>query len=85
MLKKVYSIYDEKACFFSAPYVSTNDLTALRSFSQVATDPHTEIHRFPTDYSLYEIGTFDDFTGVMTPLQAAINHGKANQFNSPEV
>lgn len=74
MKKVLCSIFDTKAQVFSNPFTSVNSLTALRSFSDAASDPHTEIHRNPTDYVLYEIGTFDDVLGVVMP-STPVNHG----------
>ena len=68
MTLNVYSIKDSKAGTFSNPYYSINDSTAIRSFEQAAADPSTTISQFPTDYSLYKLGTFDDSSGTISRL-----------------
>lgn len=41
---------------------------AKEGFKQVANDAQTPYHKFPTDYSLMLLGSFDERTGV-TKLQ----------------
>jgi len=67
MLKKMYSVYDSKSEIFSSPFTSVNDSTAVRDFSRAVNDEQTDINRFPLDYSLFTLGTFDDTSGVITP------------------
>lgn len=62
MTIKVYSIFDSKSKSFQRPFYMLNNYTAIRAFSDlVNTDGQME-SRHPQDFSLYEIGTFDDQT-----------------------
>ena len=63
MHKKIYSIYDVKAEFYSTPWYSDNDETAQREFMRVVQDPQSAINAFPADYSLFFIGEFYSDTG----------------------
>ena len=63
MNKKIYSIYDVKAEFYSTPWYSDNDETAQREFTRVVQDPQSAINAFPSDYSLFFIGEFYSDTG----------------------
>lgn len=85
MIKPMYTLYDEKAQAYATPFTSPNLFTALRSFHAAKNDPQTDIYRFPNDFTLYEIGSFDDSTGFLTALNCPVNHGKATQFNTLEV
>lgn len=60
MIKPMFSVFDAKARVFSSPFLSTNEDTAIRDFKRAATDPQTDICRFPSDYDLYRLGTFND-------------------------
>lgn len=77
-LKKVLSIRDTKAAFYNVPLMVTNTTEeAVRSFGELATDSRTSIARHPEDYDLYEIGEFDDQTGVIASYDAPIHVMKA--------
>ena len=80
----VYSIKDSKAGTYSNPFYSINDSTAIRSFEQAASDPTTTISQFPTDYSLYRIGTFDDSSGSIKQLDDGTPEFVANPTTKKE-
>ena len=71
MVLKIFSVFDEKAETFSPPMFLKHNGEALRSFQQVVEDNTSMISKFPSDYKLYALGTFDDvagmFEGVKTP------------------
>ncbi|AXH75308.1 MAG: nonstructural protein [Microviridae sp.] len=85
MQKGSYSVYDSKAQIFGNPFFSTNDQTALRDLSTAAADRNSTIGRNPTDFTLYRIGAFDDFSGKILPIDPFINLGMAAQFLNLEV
>lgn len=62
-MTKVYAIYDVKAEAYMQPFNAETAGLALRSFAGAANDPQTTIGKFPTDFILYEIATFDEHTG----------------------
>lgn len=66
--RALYSVYDDKACFFASPFYAMNHSDAIRSFSDAVADPQTRVSIHPSDYVLYHIGTFDDVSGSLIPL-----------------
>lgn len=76
---KIYSVYDSKAKFFSAPFFCINDDIAIRSFTEATNDSSTQLNKFPEDFSLHTIGTFDPDTGTIHK-SPSINLGLASQF-----
>lgn len=84
MEKPIYSLYDEKALCYANMFTSANDQTALRSLAAAASDPSTEIYKFPSDFTLYQLGLWNDSNGTITPLTNPINLGKASQFTTGE-
>jgi len=80
MIKNVYSVYDHKACAFSNPFVAPNDNVALRSFHQAANDENSEISKYPNDYSLFKLGSFNDETGSLSPITPCENLVTASSF-----
>lgn len=85
MILPVFAIYDSKAQSFHSLYqVPTVDV-AIRAFTQAVNDPsNSDLHQFPQDFSLIEIGNFDNETGVITPIDH-VNHGMASQYKKREV
>lgn len=80
MQKYLFSVYDVKANAFSNPFVAVNSNVALRSFATAANDANSEICQYPTDFILYQIGSFDDLSGILTPETERIHLGIASQF-----
>lgn len=68
MILKVFSVFDEKSAFFGQPFFLPHNGVALRSFSDLVSDPQTSVNRHPEDFKLYLIGTFDDNSGGLTSL-----------------
>ncbi len=77
MKLKVFSIHDSKAEAFIQPFYSQTTGTAVRSFEQAVNDPQSDFHKFAGDYTLFELGDFDQNTAVFTPLKTPINLGLA--------
>ncbi|UYD39229.1 MAG: nonstructural protein [Wigfec virus K19_161] len=75
----IFSVYDSKAKHFHAPYTLQNTAVALRAFSAAVNEPGSQMNQFPADFSLIEIGSYDDATGVLTSINH-VNHGPASQF-----
>lgn len=80
MIKKVFSVYDAKARVYSNPFYAIRTEVAIRDFHRAATDPSSEISRFPLDYVLFLVGEFDDEACTFTTSEVPINLGDATQF-----
>lgn len=85
MQKSLFSVYDVKSTIFSSPFISVNAATAIRAFAHAVNDPSTEIFQYPADYILYEVGSFDDTSGVVSPLSERIYLGTASQFKEIQI
>lgn len=68
MILNAYTIFDNKALLFNAPFFQHNDAVARRMFGELATDTNTQIGRHPSDFQLYCIGTYDDTKGELVPI-----------------
>lgn len=55
----LYSIKDIKAGHHLPPFVSTNDATAIRQFSQAVNTEGHEFNRYPSDFQLWRIAKFE--------------------------
>jgi len=63
MLKKIYSVYDRKVEAYGTPFVQQNEALAIRSFERAYLNPELDFSLFPEDYSLFELGTYNEDTG----------------------
>ena len=63
MIQKIYAIYDEKAEAYNAPFPLATDGLAQRSFEMACTNPATDLYKYPGDFKLYCIATWDDSKG----------------------
>lgn len=77
MILKLFSVFDQKAGAYLPPFHFIAAGQAVRAFADTVNDPKSSLARHPADYTLFEVGTFDDLTGVLTSAVPAINLGCA--------
>lgn len=82
MKMKMFSVYDSKAEAYLAPFFSATEATAMRAFEAAAKDEQHDFHKWSEDYTLFCLGTFDEFTGIIEPLAAPYNLGSAHIIKS---
>ena len=80
MINKIYAIYDNKAKAFMQPFTTQNAELAIRTFKEHVNNPESIFHRHPNDFCLYEVGTFDDQTGLVDNHIENHNLGLAAEF-----
>lgn len=66
MIKLIYSVFDKVALVYGNPFISVSKGVAIRDFANASKDPASGINRNPLDFSLMDLGTFDDSTGIIT-------------------
>lgn len=59
----VMSAFDKKAAVYLTPFFVAHVNVGIRAFANVANDVQSGIGRNPEDFSLWELGTFDDESG----------------------
>lgn len=72
MILKAFSLLDTKTGMFNTPFFMAHTGQAIRACIDIGQDPNTTVGRHPADFSLVEIGHFDDQTGELVrgqPLQ----------------
>jgi len=65
MVHLLCAVKDIKSNNFNRPFPEINRVNAVRGLSIVVNDPNTQLHHFPQDFELFQIGTFDDETGKL--------------------
>lgn len=61
--KYMFALYDSSAKIYHAPFLAHHAKEATRFFSVVVNRDGSDVNRFPSDYSLYQVGSFDEFSG----------------------
>lgn len=80
MILKKFSVYDVQAASYLTPFFAPTSGLAIRSFMEAANTEGHNFKRYAADYTLFELGSFDDATGRSTELDAPHNHGTALHF-----
>lgn len=79
-MTKMYTVHDGKAAFYSPPFYARTNAEAIRTFTQAVNDPNHEIGRNYADFSLFELGAFDEQTGLLSVLKSPAILGNGVDF-----
>lgn len=85
MILKAFSVYDSKADVFGAPFLMKKQAEALRAWATVTEEKETAYSKHPADYTLFEMGEYDDNSGIFTSYEAKINLGTALEAKNKEL
>ncbi|WNK13066.1 MAG: nonstructural protein [Microvirus sp.] len=78
MILKVFAIYDSAADYYLPPFTSRSVGEALRDFGTSAKDRNAgQLYSHPADFTLFEIGSYDNTVGNLIQHQAKQNLGTA--------
>lgn len=80
MIFKVFSVYDAAAEAYLQPFFTPTLGLAIRSFSDAVNQEGHQFSNHAADYTLFEIGEFDDSTGNLSMLKTHKNCGVASEF-----
>lgn len=72
MISAMFAVFDQKAKAYMQPFFSQSAGTAARAFAVAVNDPTTMLSKHPEDFSLWEIGVFDDdsaYIHALSPLK----------------
>lgn len=64
------SVYDSKAAEYQLPRGFKRVEMAERSFGLACADEQNDFNKYASDYSLFEVGVYDDDTGIAESLNA---------------
>lgn len=63
---RLFSVHDLKLGAFSPPFAAANEGTALRTLTDmISNSPRHPFALHPGDYVCYEIGEFDELSGMV--------------------
>lgn len=73
----VLTVYDSKAEAFLTPMFAPTRAYAVRMFAEAANNPTHDFCKFSADFTLFEIGDWDEKEGTITPYNGMENLGTA--------
>lgn len=86
MKVNLYAVQDVKAHRFNPPFSGQSHVEAMRAFAQPCQNPESLWNKYPEDFSLFHIGTFDDESAQVESilpafLSSALDHAKPKGLN----
>lgn len=82
MLFKMFTVYDSAAGAYVAPFFLAATGQALRQFTDAVNDPASSLCQHPEDYTLYEIGTYEDTHATVTMHETSKMLGRAIEYKT---
>lgn len=82
MTLKVFAVYDTKGLVYGVPFFMGTIGTAVRAFSDLASDKQSAVSKHPSDYILFQIGEYDDSKGGLVSVSPPRNLGMGSDFIS---
>lgn len=65
----IYSIYDRKAQYFLPVFQLKADGEAIRAFTNMVVSSDTDVSRYPGDFDLVKLASFDQHSGALVSHQ----------------
>lgn len=65
---KIYSIFDKKTVVYGRPFYAHNNGHALRVVTDEVSNLDSQLYKHAGDFTLYELGEFDDNTGCIEAM-----------------
>lgn len=80
MISKIYAIYDSKLEAYMQPFFMQSKGQAVRAFTDTVNDDKTQFWKHPEDFTLFELGEYDDSTGKVSSYATNISLGVALEY-----
>ncbi|WNK13731.1 MAG: nonstructural protein [Microvirus sp.] len=82
----LFTVYDAVADIYSVPYSAPNTQAGMRSFTDACLEPNSPFYKNPGDYSLYQVGKFDQDTGKIDAENPShiMNASDVRSANAPQ-
>ena len=84
MKRLIYSVYDTCGECYQPPFLMKTKGEGIRAFTQAVNDSSTPLFKYPADYVLFELGTFDDVHCKYDLYKAPLRIGTAIEFKHVE-
>lgn len=78
----VYVLFDAATKSYTSLHTAETDRVAIRGFSRAVNEPASMMHDSPEDFRLMCVGTFDQSTGLLSPLNTPLQVMAAEKVKS---
>lgn len=68
MEKQIFSLFDKKACAYTQPFFYHQVGQAVRALDGIVNNKETNVNKYPEDFALYKLGTYNDNSGKIVSL-----------------
>jgi len=75
----MFSMYDNKLEGFMRPFFLQTKAVAVRAIIDLAKDPKEATAQHPGDYTLYQLGTFEDHSGEIQQFTPPLRVGVVSE------
>lgn len=72
-MQLIFVVFDSKAEAWGKPFFLQSVGLAKRGFTEAANDASSEICKYAEDFSLWQLGTFDEQTGDLQRLPVPVS------------
>lgn len=73
MIFRAFAVFDSKVGCFSPPFYAPNSVSMLRDLSRLCLSrPKDDYVVFANDYTVYEIGVYDDTLGELSSIPKTV-------------
>lgn len=81
-MQKVFVVYDSKSEAYGNPFVAQSTGVAIRSYADEVNrkDGQSQVAAHPEDFTLFEVGTYDEHTGLISMYEAKKSLGVGLDF-----
>lgn len=66
MILSIFTIFDQQAKAFLPPFFMPTEGMAVRQFSDMVNDSNCQFNKHPKDYTLFQLGSFNDNSAHIT-------------------
>lgn len=80
MSLKVFSIYDSKADAYNQPFYQKTTGMAIRALEDELHNENSQLNKHSSDFTLFEIGVWDESKGVLEMYSTKKNLGVITEF-----
>lgn len=80
MKSKFFTVYDSKTEVYLQPFLMQTKGAAIRAFADTVNDQSSQFAKHPEDFTLFEIGEYDDTTANMIAYDVKQPLGLAKEF-----
>lgn len=77
---KIFSVHDSKAEAYLSPIYFRTKGEAIRAFETTCKDPTSQFNQYPTDFTLVELGEFNESTSEILSLSKPLSLSHASEY-----